>query len=159
MFTGNEATSVGGAICVSVHGIHNIINLNINGSIFRQNKAVYGGAIHAVMVTILTSKSVFNENKAEIGVIYCTDCRFLLMYNTQILNNTASLLIISSNLTLTETGIMTVANNSSPNINSTAFQAFFQQGGAITAIQSNICLLYTSPSPRDATLSRMPSSA
>ena len=26
-------------------------------------------------------------------------------------------------------------------------------------VQLNICLLYTSPSPRDATLSRMPSSA
>ena len=26
-------------------------------------------------------------------------------------------------------------------------------------IQNSICLLYTSPSPRDATLSRMPSSA
>ena len=26
-------------------------------------------------------------------------------------------------------------------------------------VQANICLLYTSPSPRDATLSRMPSSA
>ena len=26
-------------------------------------------------------------------------------------------------------------------------------------IPNNICLLYTSPSPRDATLSRMPSSA
>ena len=28
-----------------------------------------------------------------------------------------------------------------------------------TAFNTNICLLYTSPSPRDATLSRMPSSA
>ena len=28
-----------------------------------------------------------------------------------------------------------------------------------TAAQADICLLYTSPSPRDATLSRMPSSA
>ena len=28
-----------------------------------------------------------------------------------------------------------------------------------TAAQLNACLLYTSPSPRDATLSRMPSSA
>ena len=26
-------------------------------------------------------------------------------------------------------------------------------------VEKNICLLYTSPSPRDATLSRMPSSA
>ena len=30
---------------------------------------------------------------------------------------------------------------------------------AETIEKSNICLLYTSPSPRDATLSRMPSSA
>ena len=33
---------------------------------------------------------------------------------------------------------------------------FFQVRGAFT---KNICLLYTSPSPRDATLCRMPSSA
>ena len=32
-------------------------------------------------------------------------------------------------------------------------------GLGVTIIISNICLLYTSPSPRDATLSRMPSSA
>ena len=31
--------------------------------------------------------------------------------------------------------------------------------GQLTAAPMNICLLYTSPSPRDATLSRMPSSA
>ena len=30
---------------------------------------------------------------------------------------------------------------------------------ALDATQSQACLLYTSPSPRDATLSRMPSSA
>ena len=29
----------------------------------------------------------------------------------------------------------------------------------VSALQCNLCLLYTSPSPRDATLSRMPSSA
>ena len=29
----------------------------------------------------------------------------------------------------------------------------------MTALSSTVCLLYTSPSPRDATLSRMPSSA
>ena len=31
--------------------------------------------------------------------------------------------------------------------------------GFYTEIDSETCLLYTSPSPRDATLSRMPSSA
>ena len=33
----------------------------------------------------------------------------------------------------------------------------FRQGAEV--VYSRICLLYTSPSPRDATLSRMPSSA
>ena len=31
--------------------------------------------------------------------------------------------------------------------------------GGIAEVMVNLCLLYTSPSPRDATLSRMPSSA
>ena len=34
-----------------------------------------------------------------------------------------------------------------------------QQSNAQTKLQLGFCLLYTSPSPRDATLSRMPSSA
>ena len=33
------------------------------------------------------------------------------------------------------------------------------RGNSIFIVQSISCLLYTSPSPRDATLSRMPSSA
>ena len=33
------------------------------------------------------------------------------------------------------------------------------QGVAVSVLQNMGCLLYTSPSPRDATLSRMPSSA
>ena len=34
-----------------------------------------------------------------------------------------------------------------------------KMGIATVAVYSDACLLYTSPSPRDATLSRMPSSA
>ena len=34
-----------------------------------------------------------------------------------------------------------------------------REGYPLENEQSNTCLLYTSPSPRDATLSRMPSSA
>ena len=34
-----------------------------------------------------------------------------------------------------------------------------QKDGTPSTIMPHICLLYTSPSPRDATLSRMPSSA
>ena len=36
---------------------------------------------------------------------------------------------------------------------------FFGFVGALIIIRPGVCLLYTSPSPRDATLSRMPSSA
>ena len=35
----------------------------------------------------------------------------------------------------------------------------FQCAGLVTPSAMDACLLYTSPSPRDATLSRMPSSA
>ena len=51
--------------------------------------------------------------------------------------------------------------------NGATFQATFDglrdidigPDGAIYVAEANNCLLYTSPSPRDATLSRMPSSA
>ena len=36
---------------------------------------------------------------------------------------------------------------------------FFASGDFVYAVESNGCLLYTSPSPRDGLLSRMPSSA
>ena len=39
------------------------------------------------------------------------------------------------------------------------FLKTMRQGKKFSAEQKRICLLYTSPSPRDATLSRMPSSA
>ena len=40
-----------------------------------------------------------------------------------------------------------------------AGQGEMDEGSLWVAPGANICLLYTSPSPRDATLSRMPSSA
>ena len=39
------------------------------------------------------------------------------------------------------------------------FERFFGQQPRPSTPRENTCLLYTSPSPRDATLSRMPSSA
>ena len=36
---------------------------------------------------------------------------------------------------------------------------FAQEGASVFLTDRNICLLYTSPSPRDRTRSRMPSSA
>ena len=50
---------------------------------------------------------------------------------------------------------------SSPSVNApgdVAFQGFLQ-GEMVSFANNNICLLYTSPSPRDLSTSRMPSSA
>ena len=44
-------------------------------------------------------------------------------------------------------------------INPSYLDGIYVQGGKIKDRYDNVCLLYTSPSPRDATLSRMPSSA
>ena len=40
-------------------------------------------------------------------------------------------------------------------------EVYLVQGDSVTFVETKVndCLLYTSPSPRDATLSRMPSSA
>ena len=53
-------------------------------------------------------------------------------------------------------GIMRQINNVLCCTNGTRVEDTFE---IIHCLQSNPCLLYTSPSPRDATLSRMPSSA
>ena len=44
-------------------------------------------------------------------------------------------------------------------IERTDYTPEWRLGDAEAVVQRNTCLLYTSPSPRDATLSRMPSSA
>ena len=50
--------------------------------------------------------------------------------------------------------VTTLAYTDGPRVGSTPTQKNINQGDVLT-----VCLLYTSPSPRDATLSRMPSSA
>ena len=50
-------------------------------------------------------------------------------------------------------------SDSRPGTSSAEMRVGVDQARAIQAKRFNICLLYTSPSPRDATLSRMPSSA
>ena len=62
-------------------------------------------------------------------------------------------------LTLVAGSNMTITTNASGDSITFASSGGGGGGGGITRAQSMICLLYTSPSPRDATLSRMPSSA
>ena len=81
---------------------------------------------------IAVNSSSFNNNKAgdDGGVIYADrDCSIFFENNCIFFGNTA-----------TEGGVV------------------FLRDSLFTDLDST-CLLYTSPSPRDATLSRMPSSA
>ena len=50
------------------------------------------------------------------------------------------------------------SNGSGPNFGF-PFHIAVEADGSLVVAEADICLLYTSPSPRDATLSRMPSSA
>ena len=49
--------------------------------------------------------------------------------------------------------------NFDPTMPDTFFVETVNSDGCVSDLLDTICLLYTSPSPRDATLSRMPSSA
>ena len=56
-------------------------------------------------------------------------------------------------------GVANVNYQGKPQVKSSQLPPVLISGDQIEVIPDSICLLYTSPSPRDATLSRMPSSA
>ena len=67
-----------------------------------------------------------------------------------------------NNASFTAPFTATVFNNAAVDLNSNGVLAPFVDADGNTVVETgdiNSCLLYTSPSPRDATLSRMPSSA
>ena len=67
------------------------------------------------------------------------------------------------NIKIPETGSkITLNDDGSLNVPNDPIIPYIEGDGIgidITPAMLNVCLLYTSPSPRDATLSRMPSSA
>ena len=64
------------------------------------------------------------------------------------------MVILFARSRLVSTGDVTIEINGDPEK-----QVVVQAGGKLLNTLADNCLLYTSPSPRDATLSRMPSSA
>ena len=67
--------------------------------------------------------------------------------------------INDENKWLEKTGDQSVAKYVLENNDLGSFSGKINEGEGVGEIQYSSCLLYTSPSPRDATLSRMPSSA
>ena len=95
-------------------------------------------------------KSDFSINKNEILKLSSTSTKILFLCSP---NNPTGNSFDTNNLTdliKAFKGIVVIDE---------AYIDFSSKQSLISLIEDNSCLLYTSPSPRDATLSRMPSSA
>ena len=93
------------------------------------------------------------------------DTIFLVNYDftcADVGNNTVTLTVVDVNGNVsTCTATITVEDNVNPTANCQNLTVQLDASGnvSITAAQVDNCLLYTSPSPRDLSTSRMPSSA
>ena len=138
-FSMNQAANGGGTIQMVYNSI-----LLIKTSLFFGNSAKFGGAIHMLANSPLsTDNCSFISNTAGLvgGAVsvYNGESQFLALISSSVFShNFASMgVIYIMDTTAIFNGTVEFSNNSG----------------------SVYCLLYTSPSPRDATLSRMPSSA
>ena len=178
-FGNNSTTLSGGVIATDSTSKLTHAQLYIDYSQLISNKAVTGGVLSAINVKTSISNNIFSYNQAtesggvmyimqsEIdfngwcnltdnfartgGTIFAAESTLFINIHEKltIMSNMArdsggGLYLYHSNLNCRSYSITDLSGNRAKN-----------SGGGIHAI----CLLYTSPSPRDATLSRMPSSA
>ena len=148
-FTHNAATtSHGGVMCIRSASI------SVLDSTFSHNTAADNAGVFAVDDSDVTiRRDTFDNNTAKVngGVIATEFVRTILSISqTSFTNNRAS----------EEGGIVYVGRKGSQvNISESSIGSNSATRGGVILILGSSCLLYTSPSPRDATLSRMPSSA
>ena len=108
--------------------------------------------------------SINNKNNENLRIIYSTK-HTVFVVNTSVHNDepnsTISSLQSDGILSKASASINNKIHNSKLKTSSNGFiySTYYAPKSKISATQSDACLLYTSPSPRDATLSRMPSSA
>ena len=137
IFSNNRADHNGGAI--SIVRISSILFAIVNGLVFSNNEAVTGngGAIHVRRMSISVNDTWFNENKAETGVVYTSQSTIIFSDNITFCNNTGSIFMFNSNLTVTEISNVTVHNSILSPRNQNGMSSL-QQGGAFTAVQGSI---------------------
>ena len=162
-FSNNVATQHGSVIYMR-RNAHGPISVSIKRSSFYNNTAIVNGGViymdnsNMDSVTLDVVGSNFNKNSAggDGGVLYLRGILQATVHNSTFTNNnvpntggvsyaTGSTLTISETNFLNNTALMVVV--------------WLEPVTAVRLQLLMICLLYTSPSPRDATLSRMPSSA
>ena len=125
-----------GGIASSKYGIEETLG-GQNTTLFQVGDQIYDGNATPLTATIQAAGELGD------GDTHTSTASIVITYNTTTLFNIPEVVEgLSSGLTATTTSRVTGPKS-----------------GQFTLTVENICLLYTSPSPRDATLSRMPSSA
>ena len=129
--------------------------------LFEENRSTMGGAIRLTESSLdIFALVVFQSNRASVagGGIYCHQSRVMTHKGrTTFESNTAG---ISGGAIHSSGSLITLNDHSLQSLYYLIeFNSAVYGGGLYLEVNSKVCLLYTSPSPRDATLSRMPSSA
>ena len=107
-------------------------------------------------VTINAGTVIASTSAAANRVIFVQDSDGFTLDNAGTIDNRGAATFDDTIVIASSTGSLVIDNTGSILRNGTSLDGI---AAAIQFTTNNLCLLYTSPSPRDATLSRMPSSA
>ena len=136
---------------LKVDGTLTLSGLVIDGAVGSERgiKIAPGGTLDATGITVRNHASPsLNLNgvgmEVDGGEVTCTDCVFD--------GNTTTGSQIGGHVFVRNSGVLNLEGGSYVNGSASS-------GGAVAVEGGSVCLLYTSPSPRDGLLSRMPSSA
>ena len=131
-FSNNKAYLWGGAVYTIMGSV------NIDTSEFTKNTIrFHGGAIHAQRTTVIISGNKFSGNGAEAGVVYFFESVVSFLCDVTFINNSGSIFLFRSNLTITE-GSSTEVTSSSFQIQRFSGASTLKQGGVFTTFQSII---------------------
>ena len=137
----------------------NILNHSSASYLFLDNGSVKGGLSY-------TLQNLQSQNTDERTSIFCNgDCSISLSTNDvqRVYGNNSGNVVIPSLTTDQATDLVVDQNGDLGLVEEESTEQYMMLGAnqwtMLNGCQRNDCLLYTSPSPRDATLSRMPSSA
>ena len=137
-FSSNQADS-GGALSLWSGATVNISACDFVNNVARSGSVIF--AFYLILVNanwwestnlIELSDNMIINNKAESGVIFLSNSKAMISSNTSFVNNTGSLFLFNSNITMGDTKFF---NNFSPQQTP---NVTYPEGGAITAFQSYI---------------------
>ena len=154
-FSGNDlgGMAIAGALersCVEAEQVDSVIMGHVltagEGQSAARNAAVKGG------IPLTTNATTVNK-------VCLSGMQAINMATMQVQTGQASVVVAGGMESMTNSPHLLMKSRTGYGYGDGQLLDSLQFDGLTCAIESKICLLYTSPSPRDATLSRMPSSA